>query len=59
MSRLPGSPPYGLALSDPPRDRSGPRPTFWLAVRRKFLAYANQPGSANRIVIRVKSIVQR
>jgi EmrB/QacA subfamily drug resistance transporter len=39
MSRLPGSPPYGLTLSDPPPDRSGPWPTFWLAVLGTFLAY--------------------
>jgi NTE family protein len=39
MSQLPGSPPYGLALEDPPRDRSGPWPTFWLAVLGTFLAY--------------------
>ena len=40
MSQLPGSPAYGLALSDPPRDRSsGPWPTFWLAVLGTFLAY--------------------
>ena len=39
MSQLPGSPPYGLALSDPPRDRSGPWPAFWVAVLGTFLAY--------------------
>ena len=39
MSKLPGSPAYGLATSDPPRDRSGPWPTFWLAVGGTFLAY--------------------
>ena len=39
MSQLPGSPHYGLALSDPPRDRSDPWPTFWLAVLGTFLAY--------------------
>jgi NTE family protein len=39
MSQLPGSPPYGLALSGPPRDHSDPWPTFWLAVLGTFLAY--------------------
>jgi NTE family protein len=39
MSQLPGSPVYGLALSKPPPDRSGPWPTFWLAVLGTFLAY--------------------
>lgn len=34
MSQLPGSPAYGLALSDPPRDRFGPWRTFWLGLRR-------------------------
>ncbi len=41
MPQLPGSPAYGLALSDPPPERAGPRP------------------ASNRIVMRVKSIVQR
>jgi EmrB/QacA subfamily drug resistance transporter len=39
VSQIPGSPAYGLATSDPPRDRSGPWPTFWLAVLGTFLAY--------------------
>lgn len=39
MTRLPGSPAYGLATSDPPRDRSGPWPAFWLAALGTFLAY--------------------
>ena len=41
MSQLPGSPAYGLTLVDPPRDRSGPRPVFWLAVLGTFLAYVD------------------
>jgi EmrB/QacA subfamily drug resistance transporter len=39
MSKLPGAPAYGLAASDPPRDRSGPWPVFWLAALGTFLAY--------------------
>ena len=39
MSQLPGSPAYGLTLSDPPRDPPGPWPVFWLAVLGTFLAY--------------------
>ena len=40
MSQLPGSPGYGLATADPPRDRSsGPWAAFWLAALGTFLAY--------------------
>ena len=39
MPQLPGSPAYGLATADPPRDRSGPWPVFWVATLGTFLAY--------------------
>jgi NTE family protein len=39
MPQLPGSPAYGLATADPPRDRGGPWPVFWLAALGTFLAY--------------------
>jgi EmrB/QacA subfamily drug resistance transporter len=39
MSHIPGSPAYGLATSDPPRDRRDPWPVFWLAALGTFLAY--------------------
>ena len=39
MSKLSGAPAYGLATADPPRDRSGPWPAFWLAALGTFLAY--------------------
>ena len=37
MAPIPGSPPYGLATADPPRD--GPWAVFWLATLGTFLAY--------------------
>jgi NTE family protein len=39
MSHIPGSPAYGLATADPPRDRRDPWPVFWLAALGTFLAY--------------------
>jgi len=39
MPQLPGSPAYGLATADPPRDHRGPWPVFWLAALGTFLAY--------------------
>jgi EmrB/QacA subfamily drug resistance transporter len=38
MSQIPGTPAYGLATADPPRER-GPWPVFWLAALGTFLAY--------------------
>jgi EmrB/QacA subfamily drug resistance transporter len=40
MPQIPGSPPYGLAVAEPPRDRGGgPWPAFWVATLGTFLAY--------------------
>ena len=40
MPHIPGSPAYGLATADPPRDRSAtPWTAFWLAALGTFLAY--------------------
>jgi EmrB/QacA subfamily drug resistance transporter len=39
MTKLPGSPAYGLATADPPSDRNGPWAVFWLATLGTFLAY--------------------
>jgi MFS family permease len=39
MSKLPGSPAYGVTAAGPRYDRGGPWPAFWLAVLGIFLAY--------------------
>jgi EmrB/QacA subfamily drug resistance transporter len=39
MSKLPGSPSYGLATATATRARPGPNAVFWLAAAGTFLAY--------------------
>jgi EmrB/QacA subfamily drug resistance transporter len=39
MSKIPGSPAYGLATATASRARSGPGSVFWLAAAGTFLAY--------------------